>query len=224
MKNFFIVPSILSANFANLGNEINSVIKYGADFIHFDVMDNCYVPNLTFGPVVLQSLKKNGIKFDTDVHLMMKMVDSIIPIFAKEKVKFITFHPESTLHIDKTISLIKSFGCKAGLAINPATSLDCLRYTLDKLDLVLIMSVNPGFGKQEFLTYVLKKIEKVRSLIDKNNYNTIIEVDGGIKKNNILDLLKAGANSFVIGSEIFCSKNYKSTILHIREIIYKHVY
>ncbi|WP_343191851.1 ribulose-phosphate 3-epimerase [Buchnera aphidicola] len=224
MKNFFIVPSILSANFANLGNEINSVIKYGADFIHFDVMDNCYVPNLTFGPVVLQSLKKNGIKFDTDVHLMMKMVDSIIPIFAKEKVKFITFHPESTLHIDKTISLIKSFGCKVGLAINPATSLDCLRYTLDKLDLVLIMSVNPGFGKQEFLTYVLKKIEKVRSLIDKNNYNTIIEVDGGIKKNNILDLLKAGANSFVIGSEIFCSKNYKSTILHIREIIYKHVY
>ncbi|WP_343184003.1 ribulose-phosphate 3-epimerase [Buchnera aphidicola (Ceratovacuna keduensis)] len=222
MKKFFIVPSILSANFSNLGDEIKNVIKYGADLIHFDVMDNNYVPNLTFGPVVLKSLKKSGIKFDTDVHLMTNTVDTLIPVFAKEKVKFITFHPESSIHIDKTISLIKSFGCKAGLAINPSTSLNCLEYTINRLDLILIMSVNPGFGKQKFLTYVLKKIEKVRNLIDKNNLNIILEVDGGIKKDNISDLLKAGANSFVIGSEIFCSRSYKNIISEIREIIDKY--
>ncbi|BGI51591.1 MAG: ribulose-phosphate 3-epimerase [Buchnera aphidicola (Ceratovacuna japonica)] len=222
MKKISIVPSILSANFSNLGDEIKDVIKYGADLIHFDVMDNNYVPNLTFGPVVLKSLKKNGIKFDTDVHLMTNMVDTLIPSFAIERVKFITFHPESTIHIDKTISLIKSFGCKVGLAINPSTSLNCLDYTIDKLDLILIMSVNPGFAKQKFLTYVLKKIEKVRDLIEKNNLNIILEVDGGIKKNNIVDLLNAGANSLVIGSEIFCSKSYKDTIYEIREIISKY--
>ncbi|WP_343189052.1 ribulose-phosphate 3-epimerase [Buchnera aphidicola (Chaitoregma tattakana)] len=221
MKQFFIVPSILSANFSNLGHDIKSVIKYGADLIHFDIMDNHYVNNLTFGPVVLQSLKKNGVEFNADIHLMTHKVDNLIPIFAKQKVSFITFHPESTFHIDSTISLIKSFGCKAGIAINPATSLSCLEYTIDKLDLILIMSVNPGFGKQKFLTYILKKIEKVRKLIDSYNNNIVLQVDGGIKKDNILNLLNAGANSFVIGSEIFCSKNCKSTILKIKNIINK---
>ncbi|WP_343188181.1 ribulose-phosphate 3-epimerase [Buchnera aphidicola (Ceratoglyphina bambusae)] len=219
MKKFFIVPSILSANFACLKDEIECVLNSGADFIHFDIMDNHYVSNLTFGPLILESLKNSNIKFNADIHLMTEKVDSLIPSFANNNAKFITFHPESTNHIDKTISLIKSFGCKAGLAINPSTSLHHLDYTINKLDLILVMSVNPGFGKQKFLDYVLKKIEKIRKLIDKKKLNIILEVDGGIKKDNIINILNAGANSFVIGSEIFSSKNYKKTIYNIRKII-----
>jgi ribulose-phosphate 3-epimerase len=201
--NFRIAPSILSANFAKLGEEVDNVLKSGADIVHFDVMDNHYVPNLTIGPLVCEALRKHGVTAPIDVHLMVKPVDRIIPDFAKAGATYITFHPESSEHIDRTIGLIKENGCKAGLVFNPATPLDILEYTLDKLDMVLLMSVNPGFGGQKFIPYVLDKARKVRKMIDDRGLKVEIEIDGGVGPANILEVAKAGVDTFVAGSAVF---------------------
>lgn len=200
---FRIAPSILSANFAKLGEEVDNVLKAGADIVHFDVMDNHYVPNLTIGPLVCEALRKHGVTAPIDVHLMVKPVDRIIPDFAKAGATYITFHPESSEHVDRTIGLIKECGCKAGLVFNPATPLDVLEYTLDKLDMVLLMSVNPGFGGQKFIPYVLDKARKVRKMIDDRGLKVEIEIDGGVGPGNILEVAKAGVDTFVAGSAIF---------------------
>jgi ribulose-phosphate 3-epimerase len=201
--NFRIAPSILSANFAKLGEEVDNVLKSGADIVHFDVMDNHYVPNLTIGPLVCEALRKHGVTAPIDVHLMVKPVDRIIPDFAKAGATYITFHPEASEHIDRTIGLIKENGCKAGLVFNPATPLDILEYTLDKLDMVLLMSVNPGFGGQKFIPYVLDKARKVRKMIDDRGLKVEIEIDGGVGPANILEVAKAGVDTFVAGSAVF---------------------
>ena len=200
---FRIAPSILSANFAKLGEEVDNVLKAGADIVHFDVMDNHYVPNLTIGPLVCEALRKHGVTAPIDVHLMVKPVDRIIPDFSKSGATYITFHPESSEHVDRTIGLIKECGCKAGLVFNPATPLDVLEYTLDKLDMVLLMSVNPGFGGQKFIPYVLDKARKVRKMIDDRGLKVEIEIDGGVGPGNILEVAKAGVDTFVAGSAIF---------------------
>jgi ribulose-phosphate 3-epimerase len=201
--NFRIAPSILSANFAKLGEEVDNVLASGADVVHFDVMDNHYVPNLTIGPLVCEALRKHGVTAPIDVHLMVKPVDRIIPDFAKAGASYITFHPEASEHIDRTIGLIKENGCKAGLVFNPATPLDVLEYTLDKLDMVLLMSVNPGFGGQKFIPYVLDKARKVRKMIDDRGLKVEIEIDGGVGPANILEVAKAGVDTFVAGSAVF---------------------
>lgn len=204
---FQIAPSILSANFAKLGEEVDFVLASGADIVHFDVMDNHYVPNLTIGPLVCEALRKHGVTAPIDVHLMVKPVDRIIPDFAKAGATYITFHPEASEHVDRTIGLIKELGCKAGLVFNPATPLDILEYTLPKLDMVLLMSVNPGFGGQKFIPYVLDKARAVRKMIDAGGYNCRLEIDGGVGPANIAEVARAGVDTFVAGSAIFGAAN-----------------
>ncbi len=209
---FQIAPSILSANFARLGEEVDNVLAAGADIVHFDVMDNHYVPNLTIGPLVCEALRKHGVTAPIDVHLMVKPVDRIIPDFAKAGATYITFHPEASEHVDRTIGLIKENGCKAGLVFNPATPLDILEYMLPKLDMVLLMSVNPGFGGQKFIPYVLDKARKVRAMIDAGGYSCRLEIDGGVGPANIAEVARAGVDTFVAGSAIFGAK--KDTDAH----------
>ena len=208
----FIAPSILSADFAKLGEEVDNVLASGADIVHFDVMDNHYVPNLTIGPLVCDALRNHGVTAPIDVHLMVKPVDRIIPDFAKAGASYITFHPEASEHIDRTVALIKEQGCKAGLVFNPATPLHYLDHIIDQLDMVLLMSVNPGFGGQSFIPSSLEKLRVVRKMIDDKNLNTRLEIDGGVKTDNIRDIASAGADTFVAGSAIFNTDNYKSTI------------
>ncbi|HEX6530403.1 MAG TPA: ribulose-phosphate 3-epimerase [Burkholderiales bacterium] len=212
---FRIAPSILSADFARLGDEVRAVERAGADLIHFDVMDNHYVPNLTVGPLVCAALKPH-VKVPLDVHLMVKPVDALIPAFAKAGAGIISFHPEASDHVDRTIALIKEQGCKAGLVLNPATPVSWLDHTLEKLDLVLLMSVNPGFGGQQFIPSVLPKITEVRRRIEQLKKDIWLEVDGGIKADNIAEVARAGADTFVAGSAIFGSKDYAGTIREMR--------
>ena len=211
-----IAPSILAADFARLGEDTAAALAAGADWVHFDVMDNHYVPNLTMGPMVLQSLRKYGIAAPIDVHLMVKPVDRIVPDFAKAGATLISFHPEATEHVDRTIGLIRDSGCQAGLVFNPATSLDCLDYVLDKLDLVLIMSVNPGFGGQKFIPMALEKLRRVRRMIDERGLSVRLEVDGGVTAENIGAIATAGADTFVAGSAIFHAKDYRAEIAAMR--------
>ena len=208
----FIAPSILSADFAKLGEEVDNVLASGADIVHFDVMDNHYVPNLTIGPLVCDALRSHGVTAPIDVHLMVKPVDRIIPDFAKAGASYITFHPEASEHIDRTVALIKEQGCMAGLGFNPATPLHYLDHVIDQLDMVLLMSVNPGFGGQSFIPSSLEKLRVVRKMIDDKNLSTRLEIDGGVKTDNIRDIASAGADTFVAGSAIFNTDNYKSTI------------
>ena len=208
----FIAPSILSADFAKLGEEVDNVLASGADIVHFDVMDNHYVPNLTIGPLVCDALRSHGVTAPIDVHLMVKPVDRIIPDFAKAGASYITFHPEASEHIDRTVALIKEQGCKAGLVFNPASPLHYLDHLIDQLDMVLLMSVNPGFGGQSFIPSSLEKLRVVRKMIDDRNLSTRLEIDGGVKTDNIKDIASAGADTFVAGSAIFNTDNYKSTI------------
>jgi ribulose-phosphate 3-epimerase len=207
-----IAPSILSANFARLGEEVDAVIAAGAQWVHFDVMDNHYVPNLTIGPLVCEALRKHGVTAPIDVHLMVKPVDRIVPDFAKAGASLISFHPEASDHIDRTISLIKDSGCQAGLVFNPATPLSYLDYVLDKLDLVLIMSVNPGFGGQSFIPAALDKLRAVRERIDASGRAIRLEIDGGVKPSNIAEIARAGADTFVAGSAVFNEKDYAAVI------------
>jgi ribulose-phosphate 3-epimerase len=215
----WIAPSILSADFARLGEEVRNVLAAGADVVHFDVMDNHYVPNLTIGPLVCEALRKHGITAPIDVHLMVKPVDRIVPDFARAGATYITFHPEATEHIDRTIGLIREHGCRPGLVFNPATPLAWLDHVLDKLDMVLLMSVNPGFGGQSFIPSVLPKIEAVRRLIDASGRPIRLEVDGGIKVDNIATVAAAGADTFVAGSAIFGAGDYAATIAAMRQAI-----
>ena len=215
-KDNFIAPSILSANFAKLGKEVDNVLNAGADIVHFDVMDNHYVPNLTIGPLVCEALRNHGVTAPIDVHLMVKPVDRIIPDFASAGASYITFHPEASEHIDRTISLIKESGCKAGLVFNPATPLNHLDHVIDQLDMVLLMSVNPGFGGQSFIPETLEKLRVVRDLIDSRNLRTRLEIDGGVKIENIKEIASAGADTFVAGSAIFNTDDYKKTIDKMR--------
>tara|TARA_B100000686_G_scaffold197531_1_gene204388 strand:- start:2927 stop:3619 length:693 start_codon:yes stop_codon:yes gene_type:complete len=203
MKENLIAPSILSADFARLGEEVDNVLASGADIVHFDVMDNHYVPNLTIGPLVCEALRKHGVTAPIDVHLMIKPVDRIVPDFASAGASYITFHPEASEHVDRTLQLIASEGCKAGLVFNPATPLDVLEHVIDKIDMVLLMSVNPGFGGQSFLPSALDKLRKARKLIDESGRDIRLEIDGGVKVDNIGEIHAAGADTFVAGSAIF---------------------
>jgi ribulose-phosphate 3-epimerase len=219
MNTTWIAPSILSANFARLGEEVDAVLSAGADVVHFDVMDNHYVPNLTIGPLVCEALRKHGVTAPIDVHLMVRPVDRIIPDFAKAGATFISFHPEASDHVDRTIALIRENGCKPGLVFNPATPLDYLDYTMDKLDLVLIMSVNPGFGGQKFIRGALEKLASVRKRIDASGRPVRLEVDGGVNADNIAEISRAGADTFVAGSAIFGKPDYAGTIRAMRDAI-----
>jgi len=211
-----IAPSILSADFARLGAEVDAVVAAGAEFIHFDVMDNHYVPNLTIGPMVCAALRKHGVTAPIDVHLMVEPVDHMISEFAQAGATYITFHPEASRHVDRSLGLIRDLGCKAGLVFNPATSLDALRYVLDKVDMVLLMSVNPGFGGQSFIPSALTKLAEARRMIDASGYPIRLEIDGGVKIDNIREIAAAGADTFVAGSAIFNSKDYAATIAAMR--------
>ena len=217
MQPLWIAPSILSADFARLGAEVESVLAAGADLVHFDVMDNHYVPNLTIGPPVCAALRKYGIKAPIDVHLMIEPVDRIVPDFAAAGATYISFHPEASYHVDRTIELIREHGCKPGLVFNPATPLEYLDYTLPKLDLVLIMSVNPGFGGQKFIASALEKLGEARRRIDALGRPVRLEIDGGVKVDNIGAIARAGADTFVAGSAIFGSADYAATIRAMRE-------
>lgn len=216
MKDYLIAPSILSANFARLGEEVDNVLAAGADVVHFDVMDNHYVPNLTIGPMVCKALRDHGVTAPIDVHLMVKPVDRMINDFAEAGASIITFHPEASEHIDRSLQLIKSFGCKAGLVFNPATPLHYLDYVMDKLDQILLMSVNPGFGGQSFIPSTLTKLAEVRQRIDASGLNIRLEVDGGVKVDNIREIAQAGADMFVAGSAIFGKPSYQEVINAMR--------
>ena len=211
-----IAPSILSANFARLGEEVDNVLAAGADWVHFDVMDNHYVPNLTIGPLVCEALRKHGVTAPIDVHLMVKPVDRIVPDFAKAGASLISFHPEASEHVHRTVQLIKANGCQAGLVLNPGTPIVYLDHVLGELDLVLVMSVNPGFGGQRFIPYALDKLRAVRSRIDASGREVLLEVDGGVKVDNIAAVARAGADTFVAGSAIFGSTDYAATIAAMR--------
>lgn len=221
MSNAIIAPSILSANFAKLGEEVDAVLNAGADWVHFDVMDNHYVPNLTIGPMICEALRKHGVTAPIDVHLMVKPVDRIVPDFANAGATLISFHPEASEHVHRTIQLIKSTGCQAGLVLNPATPIDVLDYVLEELDLVLLMSVNPGFGGQSFIPSALTKLKQVRQMIDRTGKNIRLEIDGGVKVENIAEIAAAGADTFVAGSAIFNTPNYEQVIGQMRAEIAK---
>ena len=219
---FQIAPSILAADFARLGEEVDNVLASGADIVHFDVMDNHYVPNLTIGPMVCEALRNHGVTAPIDVHLMVKPVDRIIPDFAKAGASYITFHPEASDHVDRSLGLVRDSGCKTGLVFNPATPLSYLEYVMDKVDMILLMSVNPGFGGQSFIPATLDKLKQVRRLINQSGYNIRLEVDGGVKASNILSIAEAGADTFVLGSGIFGygqqsdANRYDSIIAQVR--------
>jgi len=216
MKNFLIAPSILSANFASLGQEVDAVLAAGADVIHFDVMDNHYVPNLTIGPMICKALRDHGVTAPIDVHLMVRPVDHMINEFAKAGASMITFHAEASDHVDRSLQLIKEHGLKAGLVLNPATPLHYLDYVMDKLDMILLMSVNPGFGGQSFIPSTLQKLRDVRKLIDASGHDIILEIDGGVKVDNIREIAEAGADMFVAGSAIYGQEDYKKVIDEMR--------
>ncbi len=216
MKDYLIAASILSADFSRLGEEVNAVLDADADVIHFDVMDNHYVPNLTIGPLICQALRNHRITAPIDVHLMASPVDQLILDFARAGASYISFHPEASGHIDRSLQLIRDQGCKSGLVFNPGTSIDCLEYLLDKIDVILLMSVNPGFGGQKFIPSTLKKLQKVRKLIDESDHSIHLEVDGGVGISNIREIAEAGADMFVAGSAIFNSGDYSKTIAEMR--------
>ena len=216
MIDYLIAPSILSADFARLGEEVNAVLDAGADVVHFDVMDNHYVPNLTIGPMICEALRNHKITAPIDVHLMVSPVDQLINDFAKAGASYISFHPEATGHVDRSLQLIRELGCKSGLVFNPATPIDCLEYLMDKVDVILLMSVNPGFGGQKFIPSTLKKLQQVRQLIDDSDYSIRLEVDGGVGVSNIREIADAGADMFVAGSAIFNSDDYAKTIAEMR--------
>lgn len=217
MSDFKIAPSILSADFARLGEEVDNVLSAGADIVHFDVMDNHYVPNLTIGPMVCSALTKYGIKAPIDVHLMVKPVDRIIGDFIEAGASYITFHPEGSEHVDRSLQMIRDGGCKSGLVFNPATPLSHLEYVLDKVDMILLMSVNPGFGGQKFIPGTLDKLRQAREIIDKSGYDIRLEIDGGVGIGNIREIAEAGADTFVAGSAIFNTDDYRATIDKMRE-------
>ncbi len=221
MPDYQIAPSILSADFARLGEEVDNVLAAGADIVHFDVMDNHYVPNLTIGPLVCEALRKHGVEAPIDVHLMVRPVDRIIPDFAAAGATYITFHPEASEHIDRSLSLIRDSGCKSGLVFNPATPLDSLHYVIDKVDMVLLMSVNPGFGGQKFIPSALDKLREARKIIDDSGLDIRLEIDGGVKVDNIGEIAAAGADTFVAGSAIFGSEDYAATIAAMKDEIAK---
>ena len=217
MNPYLIAPSILSADFARLGEEVDNVLAAGADVVHFDVMDNHYVPNLTIGPMVCEALRKHGVTAPIDEHLMVSPVDDLIRMFIDAGASYITFHPEASNHIDRSLQLIREGGCKAGLVFNPATPLHYMDHVMDKLDMVLLMSVNPGFGGQKFIPGTLDKLREARKRIDASNYNIRLEIDGGVKTDNIREIAEAGADTFVAGSAIFNTDDYKATIDAMRD-------
>ena len=217
-----IAPSILSADFARLGEDVRAVLDAGADIVHFDVMDNHFVPNLTIGPLICEALRKHGIEEPIDVHLMVEPVDRIIPDFAKAGASYITFHPEASRHIDRSLALIREEGCKSGLVFNPATPLHCLEHVIDKVDMVLLMSVNPGFGGQKFIPSALGKLREARKIIDDSGLDIRLEIDGGVKVDNIGEIAAAGADTFVAGTAIFGSDDYAATIATMKEEIRKN--
>ncbi len=216
MSDYLIAPSILSADFARLGEEVTHVLAAGADIIHFDVMDNHYVPNLTIGPLVCEALRKHGVTAPIDVHLMVQPVDRIISDFAKAGASYITFHPEATEHVDRSLQLVHDCGCKSGLVFNPATPLSHLKYVMDKVDMILLMSVNPGFGGQSFIPAALDKLREAHQIIVDSGYDIRLEIDGGVKINNIREIAQAGADTFVAGSAIFNTSDYQATITAMR--------
>ena len=216
MNNFFIAPSILSADFARLGEEVDAVLEAGADMVHFDVMDNHYVPNLTIGPMVCKALRDHGVTAPIDVHLMVQPVDALIGMFADSGATYITFHPDASTHVDRSLQLVRDAGCKAGLVFNPAAPLDALRYVMDKVDMILLMSVNPGFGGQKFIPATLGKLQEARQLIDDSGFDIRLEVDGGVGPGNIAEIASAGADTFVAGSAIFNQPDYSAVINSMR--------
>jgi len=219
MSDYFIAPSILAADFARLGEEVDRVLQAGADLIHFDVMDNHYVPNLTIGPMVCEALRRHGVTAPIDVHLMVQPVDDLIASFAEAGASYITFHPDASIHVDRSLQLIRDAGCLSGLVLNPATGLESIRYALDKVDMILLMSVNPGFGGQKFIPSTLDKIHEVRALIDASGRDIRLEVDGGIGPGNIAEIAAAGADTFVAGSAIFGQPDYAAVIDSMRQAL-----